>query len=150
MNKTLKLIFCIVLCEGVGILGSIFTASSVNTWYTTLNKPFFNPPSWVFGPVWTTLYLLMGISLFYAWEKKKIDLKWFWIQLFLNFCWSIAFFGMKNPLLAFIIIVAMWIAILQTIKSFWKKSKISAKLLFPYLAWVTFASFLNLSIIILN
>src|SRR3990167_6158490 len=99
MNKFLKLLLAIVICQGAGLIGSIFTFNSVNTWYITLNKPFFNPPSWIFGPVWTILYLLMGISLYLAWNTKKVSLKWFWIQLGLNSLWSILFFGLKNPTL---------------------------------------------------
>lgn len=134
----------------IGFIGSIATASSVKTWYvTTLVKPTFNPPSWVFGPVWTFLFVLMGISLYIA-RSKKINLKWYWIQLFLNLAWSLLFFGLKLPLIAFIEIVILWIAILMNIKSFWPKSKAAAILLFPYLFWVSFASFLNFTIARLN
>jgi tryptophan-rich sensory protein len=131
-------------------VGSFFTFNSVSTWYPTLEKPFFNPPSWIFGPVWTTLYFLMGISLFLVWGKKKTDLTWFWAQLALNAFWSIVFFGMKSPGLAFLVIVLLWISIFLTIKSFYKINKNAAYLLYPYLAWVTFASILNLFIAILN
>lgn len=134
----------------VGFLGSIATVSSVKTWYvTTLIKPSFNPPAWIFGPVWTFLFVLMGISLYIA-RSKKISLKWFWIQLLLNLVWSFLFFGFKMPLVAFIEIIILWIAILMNIKSFWSKSKAAALLLFPYLFWVTFASFLNFTIVRLN
>lgn len=150
MNKFLKLLIAIVICEGAGLIGSFFTIASVNTWYITLNKPFFNPPSWVFGPVWTILYLLMGISLYLVWGNKKISLKWFWIQLILNSLWSIIFFGLKNPTFAFFGIVLLWLAIAMTIKSFWKHNKTASWLLVPYLLWVTFASVLNLSIVLLN
>lgn len=150
MNKFLRLLLAVVLCEGAGLVGSIFTFSSVNSWYITLNKPFFNPPAWIFGPVWTILYLMMGISLYLAWNTKKISLKWFWIQLILNSLWSILFFGLRNPPLAFLEIILLWIAILLTIKSFWKYNKMASYLLFPYLFWVSFASILNLSIVLLN
>ncbi len=150
MNKLIRLILLVALCESAGVIGSIFTFSSINTWYVDLNKPFFNPPSWIFGPVWTTLYFLMGVSLYLVWGKKKTDLKWFWIQLVLNSIWSIVFFGLKNPALAFIIIVFLWISIFLTIKDFKKVNKTASYLLFPYLAWVGFASLLNLSIVILN
>jgi len=134
----------------IGFLGSIATVSSVKGWYvTTLIKPEFNPPAWIFGPVWTFLFVLMGISLYIA-HSKKISLKWFWIQLFLNLAWSFLFFGLKMPLLAFIEIIILWISILMNIKSFWPKSKAAAILLFPYLFWVTFASFLNFTIARLN
>ena len=150
MSDFFRLIVLILVCQGAGIIGSIFTLNSVNTWYLTLEKPFFNPPSFVFGPVWTILYLLMGVSLFLVWGKKKTDLKWFWIQLSLNTAWSIIFFGLKNPLFAFIIIILLWISILQTIRSFKKVNKTASYLLYPYLFWVSFASILNLSIVLLN
>lgn len=150
MNKFLKLFLAIIICEGAGLIGSIFTFNSVNTWYMTLNKPFFNPPPWIFGPVWTILYLLMGVSLYLAWGTKKISLKWFWIQLVLNSLWSILFFGLKNPTLALLGIVLLWVAIFMTIKSFWKHNRTASLLLLPYLFWVTFASVLNLAIVLLN
>lgn len=150
MNKFLKLTAAIVICEGAGIIGSVFTINSVNSWYSELNKPFFNPPSWLFGPVWIILYLLMGISLYLAWGKKKVDLKWFWVQLLLNSLWSIIFFGLKNPLFAFVEIILLWGAIFMTISRFWRSKRASAYLLIPYLLWVTFAAFLNLSIVLLN
>ncbi len=150
MKDFLRLIGFILLCQTAGIIGSIFTFNSVNTWYPTLDKPFFNPPSFVFGPVWTTLYFLMGISLFLVWGKKKTDLRWFWLQLSLNTIWSIIFFGLKNPLFAFIIIIFLWISIFQTIQSFKKINKNASYLLYPYIAWVSFAAILNLSIVLLN
>lgn len=150
LNKFLKLLLAIIICEGAGLIGSFFTVNSVNTWYTTLNKPFFNPPSWIFGPVWTILYLLMGVSLYLAWGTKKISLKWFWIQLVLNSLWSILFFGLKNPTLALFEVIFLWVAIFMTIKSFWKHNRTASWLLLPYLFWVTFASVLNLAIVLLN
>ncbi len=149
MNKFLKFLAAIVICQGAGILGSFFTINSVNTWYATLEKPIFNPPSWVFGPVWITLYFLMGVSLFLAWDKK-INLRWFWTQLVLNSLWSIIFFGLQNPTLALANIILLWVAIFMTIKTFWKKNRTASLLLYPYLLWVTYASFLNLYIVILN
>ncbi len=140
----------VVVCEGAGIIGSIFTFNSVKTWYPTLNKPFFNPPASIFGPVWTILYLMMGISLYLACNTKRVSLKWFWIQLVLNSLWSIIFFGLKSPLLAFIEIIFVWLAIIMTIKSFWKPNRTAALLLIPYLCWVTFASVLNFAILFLN
>lgn len=149
MNKYIRLLFFITLCEATGIIGSIFTINSIDSWYQALNKPFFTPPAWVFGPAWTTLYLLMGISLYLVWGKKKINLKWFWTQLFLNFIWSIVFFGIKNLVLSFVIIVLLWGSIFFTIKSF-IKVKSAAYLLIPYVIWVSFALLLNLFILILN
>lgn len=150
MNKFLKLLLSILFCEGAGLIGSIFTFNSVNTWYVNLNKPFFNPPSWIFAPVWTILYLLMGISLYLSRGTKKVNLKWFWIQLALNSLWSVIFFGLKNPMFAFVEIILLWLAIILTIRGFWKYNKTASWLLLPYLLWVTFASILNLSIVLLN
>lgn len=148
-KNILKLLLSVGVCLGAGVLGSVFTTSSIPTWYVTLNKPFFSPPNWIFAPVWTILYILMGISLYLIWIKKKIP-SIFWVQLVLNVFWSILFFGLKNPGLALVDVVALWLAIYLTIKAFQKISKISAYLLYPYLAWVTFASFLNLMIVLLN
>lgn len=157
MSKPLRLLMAITLCEGAGILGSIFTFSQIPTWYQTLNKPFFSPPNFVFGPVWTLLYFLMGISLYLVWGKKAKEgdqknkgLKYFYLQLGLNALWSIVFFGAHQLLLSFIVILALWWFILQTIKTFDKVSQTASYLLYPYLAWVSFASILNLSIVILN
>jgi tryptophan-rich sensory protein len=150
MSKLLKLFLAIIICEGAGLIGSIFTFNAVNTWYVTLHKPFFNPPSWIFGPVWTILYLLMGVSLYLVWNTKKITLKWFWIQLVLNMLWSVLFFGLKNPTVALLEIMLLWLAILMTVKSFWKYNRTASWLLLPYLLWVTFASVLNLFIVLLN
>ena len=156
MNKTLLLIISVVICQLAGIIGSFFTFNSVKTWYLTLNKPVFNPPSWVFGPVWTILFLLMGISLFLAWSKGfdnsqvKIALLIFAAQLILNVLWSILFFGLKSPLFAFIEIVILWVFILLTIIYFYPISKPASFLLIPYILWVTFASVLNFAIFLLN
>lgn len=145
----LKLILSIGICLGAGILGSFFTVSAIPNWYSTLNKPFFSPPNWIFGPVWTILYILMGYSLYLVWIKKSIPTV-FWAQLFLNFIWSIIFFGLKNPSLALVDIVALWVSIVLTIKAFSKINKTASYLLYPYLAWVSFAIILNLAIILLN
>lgn len=151
LNKLnlIKLFLAIVICESAGLIGSLFTFSAIPTWYATLNKPFFSPPNFVFGPVWTTLYFLMGVSLYLVWMKKK-SLTIFWIQLFFNVTWSLVFFGLKNPLLALINIIFLWTAIFLTIKHFFRISKLAAYLLVPYLLWVSFASLLNLAIVILN
>lgn len=154
MHKISKLILAILICEGIGILGSVFTISEITTWYMSLNKPFFSPPNFVFGPVWTTLYFLMGISIFLIFERKIKDknklLGLFGLQLFLNFLWSLIFFGAHNPALAFVVIIFLWISILVLIIKFWKISQQAAMLLMPYLLWVSFASFLNLFIVLLN
>ncbi len=156
MNNIIKLILSIIICEGAGILGSIFTTKSVSGWYLTINKPNFNPPSWIFGPVWILLYLLMGISVFIIWSKFndhslfKSAIIIFSIQLLLNVFWSFLFFGQKSPLLAFIEIIFLWIAILITIIVFYKLNHLSAYLLIPYILWVSFASVLNYFIWRLN
>ena len=150
MNKVLRLLFFVLLCEGIGLASSVFTLNSLQIWYPTLLKPFFNPPGWIFGPVWTTLYFLMGVSLYLVWGKKKTKSKWFWIQLLLNFLWSVIFFGFKNPTIAFIVIILLLTSIFLTIKTFTKVNIVSAYLLYPYLVWVSFALILNLSIVILN
>lgn len=145
-----KLIISILITEGAGIFGSIATASSVKSWYVTdVVKSSLNPPSWVFAPVWTLLFLLMGISLYRVWQKKG-DTFWFWVQLLLNIIWSFLFFGFRSPTLAFYEILVLWLTILITIVKFKKIDSLAANLLYPYLGWVTFASILNYSIMILN
>lgn len=145
-----KLFLSILITEGAGLIGSIATASSVKSWYVTdVIKSSLNPPSWVFAPVWTLLFLLMGISLYLVWQKKG-DLFWFWVQLLLNIVWSFLFFGFRNPTLAFYEILILWVTILITIVKFKKIDSLAAKLLWPYLVWVSFASILNYSIMVLN
>lgn len=152
----LKLLASLGLCFFVAFAGSYVTTPNIDTWYATLNKPFFNPPNWIFGPVWTLLYALMGISLYLVWNKNKytkkdkLALLVFCIQLFLNFFWSFSFFGLEMPLLAFFVMLAMWVAIFYTIVLFKKINKTAAYLLIPYLLWVSFATLLNLFIVILN
>ena len=154
MSKNLpKLILSIGICLLAGGLGTIFTTSAIPSWYATLNKPPFSPPNWIFAPVWTTLYILMGIALYLVLSAKgKVQsaVTVFGIQLVLNASWSIIFFGMRNPILALVDIAALWVAIVLTIKSFYKINKLAGNLLLPYLVWVTFASILNLSIVLLN
>jgi tryptophan-rich sensory protein len=139
-----------------GIIGSIFTTPAIPTWYANINKPTFRPPNWVFAPVWTTLFLLMGIALFLIWKKglKRKDVKIafsvFTFHLLLNTLWSILFFGLKSPFAAFIEIIFLWIAILISIILFFRISKIAAYLLIPYILWVSFASVLNFAIWRLN
>ncbi|MFH1656359.1 MAG: TspO/MBR family protein [Candidatus Nealsonbacteria bacterium] len=152
----LKLIISILICQGAGLIGSIFTSPAISTWYVTFKKPSFNPPNWIFAPVWILLFLLMAISLYLIWDrglkdkKIKIAIFLFSIQLILNIFWSILFFGLQSPFYAFIEIIILWLIILLTIISFYKISKISAYLLFPYILWVSFALILNFSILILN
>ena len=154
-NKYFSLVLFILICYLAAFLGSIATFSSVSSWYTTINKPTFSPPNWIFGPVWTTLYTLMGISMWIIYlEKEKINIKnqsfFFFIQLFFNSIWSYLFFYLKNPLYGLIDIIFLWILILLTIISFWKVNKKAAILLIPYILWVSFAGFLNFMIWKLN
>ncbi|WP_410507930.1 TspO/MBR family protein [Methanosarcina hadiensis] len=151
-----RLLTCIIICQLAGIIGSIFTSSSLDSWYPLLEKPSFNPPSWVFFPVWTTLYTLMGISLYLVWEKGmrhrevKIGVFLFGLQLGLNTLWSFLFFGLRSPYYAFLEILILWAAILLTIVQFWKVSKPASLLLIPYILWVSFAALLNYRIWVLN
>lgn len=151
----IKLIASIVICQLAGIIGAFFTTPSISGWYADLNKPFFNPPSWLFGPVWTLLYLLMGVSLYLVWSQKnqagkKLALTIFAIQLGLNSLWSIVFFGLQLPWVAFLEILVLLFFIVLTIVKFFPISKKSAYFLIPYLLWVSFASILNLYIARLN
>ncbi len=156
INNTFKLIITVVVSELAGVVGSLFTVSAIPTWYAGLVKPVLNPPSWIFGPVWTTLYALMGVVAFLVWrngwEKKAVKraLGVFGIQLFLNAIWSIIFFGLHSPGWALVDIIALWLAIVCTIAVFYKISKPAAYLLLPYILWVSFASYLNCSIWMLN
>ena len=157
MNKFLKIAILVATCVSVGFLSSIATQSSVNTWFPTLEKPFFNPPAYLFAPVWTTLYVMMGIAAGIVWGKIDImrqqvssALVFFAIQLGLNALWSILFFGLQNPLLAMIEIVILWLMIYETIIKFNKIDKIATYLLIPYILWVSFATILNASIWWLN
>lgn len=156
LSLTAKIIIAALTCLVLGSLSGIATASSVNDWYLTLNKPSFNPPNWLFGPAWTLLYTLMGIAFALIWHKGtekpavKSALTFFGIQFVLNLLWSILFFGMKNPQIALVEIIIMWILILVTILKFGKIDKRAAWLMVPYLAWVTFASALNAGIVYLN
>jgi len=151
-----KLIVSILVCQLAGIIGSIFTAPSVATWYLALNKPSFTPPNWLFAPVWIILFLLMGISLYLIWQKgfaekeNKKALLWFILQLVFNILWSFVFFGLQSPIYGLVVIVILWIFILETILQFMKISKLAGKLLIPYILWVTLAAFLNFSIWQLN
>jgi benzodiazapine receptor len=136
-------------------VGSMVTYPSINNWYAALDKPFFNPPNWVFGPVWTLLYLLMAISLYLVWSastgrSKRLAMSAFGVQLALNIAWSVVFFGLHQPWAAVGIIVTMWLAIAVTMASFWPISKLATYLLAPYLVWVGFATGLNISIAMLN
>ena len=156
ISNSFKLITSLLVCQLAGLAGSIFTMSKIPNWYMTLNKPELAPPNWIFGPVWTTLFVLMGIALYIVWkqgtDKKdvKISLYIFGTQLILNVLWSIIFFGLENPGSAFIEIISLWISILLSIIYFYRINKTAGYLLIPYIAWVSFASYLNFMIWVLN
>lgn len=155
LKNIIKFIICVLVPLSIGAIGGIATTTSINTWYTTLNKPFFNPQNYVFGPVWTLLYILMGISFYIILQTNKNKLQTnaiiiFGIQLFLNFCWSFIFFKFQFLDIAFIEIILMWLSILGMIILFSKINKIAAYIQIPYLLWVSFASVLNGTIWYLN
>ena len=133
------MVIAIIVSELAGVIGSVFTISSIPTWYATLQKPILSPPNWIFGPVWTTLYFLMGAAAFLVWrhglERKEVKtaLTIFIGQLILNALWSIIFFGLHNPFWAFVEIILLWLAILWTIIAFYKISRPAAYLLLPYI-----------------
>ena len=152
-NNALKFLISIIICEAVGALGAIFTTPEIGGWYKTLRKPIINPPNWIFGPVWTVLFVLMGISLYIIWAKGGKNIKAvsvFGLQLALNLFWSILFFYFKSPGMAFVEIIFLWLAILWTIVEFYKLSRTAAFILLPYIIWVSFAALLNYSILMLN
>jgi benzodiazapine receptor len=157
MNKYMKIMIFVATCVGVGFLSGIATRSNVDTWFVTVKKPSFNPPGWVFAPVWSFLYIIMGIAAGLVWnridyERKAVTsaLTFFIIQLVLNAMWSVLFFGLKNPLLALVEIVLLWLMIYETYIKFRPIDKIAGYLFLPYLAWVSFATVLNASIWWLN
>ena len=155
-RDAVRLVISIVVCEGAGLIGSIFTASAIPVWYASLVKPYFTPPNWLFAPAWLTLYLLMAISAFIVWRtgldkrQVRVALGIFVLQLVLNVLWSLAFFGLHSLLFGVIVILALWLAILLTIVRFFPISRAAGALLLPYIGWVTFAAILNISIRLLN
>lgn len=150
------LVLCVVGPLAVGYVSGTSTADSVRTWYVGIAKPSFNPPAWLFGPVWTVLYLCMGVAAFLAWNSDgdrravRVSLLWFGAQLIANGLWSPLFFGLKNPGLAFFEILILLALIVLTIRMFWRQSRTAGVLMLPYLAWVGFATVLNFSIWRLN
>ena len=152
----MKLVISILIPVLVGAISGYFTSSGVNGWYAAANKPWFNPPNWIFAPVWTTLYVLMGIALFLVWRTESVKtikqtaIILFAVQLALNFFWSFIFFKLQQPAWAFAEIIVMWLMILLTILWFGKINAVAAWLLVPYICWVSFASVLNYSIWKLN
>jgi len=156
LNPWLALAGFLAICLAAGGLGGWATSGPVVDWYPTLNKPSWNPPAWLFGPVWTTLYVLMAIAAWLVWKKGaegadvKLALRLFFVQLALNTAWSFIFFGARLPGLAFIEILILLAAILLTTATFFKQSQVAGLLMLPYIAWVGFASLLNFTIWRLN
>jgi benzodiazapine receptor len=155
-DEIVKLVASVIICLIPGFLGSMINAKAIPTWYAFINRPSFAPPNWLFAPVWTALYVMMGIALFLIWRQGaghpgvKAALVAFVVQLVLNALWTPVFFGLRSLLGALVIIVLMWIAILITIIKFFPLSRTAAILLIPYLAWVSFATALNAGFYSLN
>ncbi len=150
--RALGLVRWLLLCFAAAAFGSLFMPGE---WYAQLNKPTWNPPNWIFGPVWTALYTMMAVAAWLVWCRggfatQRGPLGWFLLQLLLNAAWSPLFFGLHNPGLAFAEILLLWFAILGTMVAFWRVQRLANLLLIPYLAWVTFAAFLNFTLWQLN
>jgi translocator protein len=155
MKNTFSLVFFFLVCLGVSAVGGWVTQTSVNDWYQTLAKPPLNPPDWLFAPTWITLYVMMAIAGWRVWMRsantlRRIALATFAVQLTLNLVWSFIFFGAKSPGFAAIEIVFLWVSILATLVIFWCVDRFAGWLMFPYLLWVSFASYLNFAIFLLN
>jgi translocator protein len=155
LRSWLVLAGLLVVCFGVAALGSVFTSSAMPEWYMSLEKPAFNPPSWVFGPVWTLLYAMMAVAAWLVWREAGFDgatpaLSMFFVQLALNLAWSGIFFGLREPGWAMLEILALWGAIVVTMVLFFRHSSVAGWLLAPYLLWVSFAAVLNAAIWRLN
>lgn len=160
MNQRIRtgveLVLFVALCEIAGVVGAFFTTSSISTWYAGIRKPDLAPPNWVFAPVWTTLYGLMGVSLFLVWGKTlgkdlgRLAIAVFIIQLILNVLWSYLFFGLRSPFLGLVEITILWFAIAATLAFFIRISRTAGLMLLPYLGWVSLAGYLNYMIFILN
>jgi len=153
----LRMLLAFILVSGLaGLLGSLFTFQSIPTWYASLNKPPFNPPNWVFGPVWTTLYLLMGSAAYLVYREGfgrnevKAAIYAFACQLCLNAAWSVAFFGLRSIAGGMATIIMLWLAIALMLVLFYRVSRTAGLLIAPYLLWVSFASVLNFSLLLLN
>lgn len=143
-----RLVSSLIICQLAGFIGALFTTPAISGWYASLEKPSFNPPNWIFSPVWIFLYLLMGITLFLIWQnlpkiEAKVALVFFTFQLILNVLWSVIFFGFKLPMLAFLEIIILWVFILLTMIKSSRVSKTTIFLLLPYILWVNFAAILN-------
>lgn len=154
-KQTVGLVVLLAVCLGAAALGSAATVPRIDEWYAALDKPSWTPPSWVFGPVWTVLYIAMAVAAWLVWRQAGLAAaRWplglFAVQLGLNVAWSWLFFGLRSPALGLIDILLLWIAIAATLASFWRRTTAAGLLLAPYLAWVTFAAVLNSAIWWLN
>lgn len=157
MNKITRILVVVVTCLSIGYFSGMVTKSSVETWYPILVKPSFNPPNWIFAPVWSMLYVMMGVAAGLVWSRIEFEkevvknaLVLFAVQLALNALWFFLFFGLKNPMLAGIEIVILWLMIYETYVKFAKINTIAGYLFVPYLLWVSFVTVLNGSIWWLN
>jgi len=153
LSQWTGLAIAVALCFAAAGIGSLYTTPAIPTWYASLQKPSWTPPGWLFGPVWTVLYLMMAIAVWLVWRERGFTgaaLALFAVQLALNSLWSVIFFGWKSPGLALVEILFLWTAIFLTMLAFWRISHAAGWLMWPYLLWVTFAGFLNLSIWRLN
>ncbi len=151
LRTILGLLIFVAVCLAAGGLGAIATTPEIEGWYRTLAKPSWTPPDWVFGPVWTMLYILMGISGWLIWKRDgfrgaAVPLGWFAVQLILNLAWSFIFFGAHQLGWALVDIIALWLAIAVTMGLFFQRSKLAGGLLVPYLVWVSYATALNFAI----
>lgn len=152
----LHILVFVASAQAAGLIGTYFTADAIPTWYATLAKPSFSPPNWVFGPVWVTLYTMMGIAAALVWSERtrkthaNRGMNWYWTQLALNALWSPIFFGMQRLDIALVVIVLLWLSIVMTIREFWKVHIWLGVALVPYLVWVSFATVLNFSLWRLN
>jgi translocator protein len=152
-SNAIRFVASVVVCEAAGIVGSVFTISAIPGWYAALQKPWFTPPNWLFAPVWLSLYFLMGATLYLLWGKRSQSgaaLAAFGVQLALNVAWSAVFFGAHELFYGFVVIAALWLAILLTMALSYRVSRSAAALLIPYILWVTIASALNYYVWVLN
>jgi benzodiazapine receptor len=142
----------LAVCYGVAALGGISTAKEIPGWYAHLHKPGFTPPNWVFGPVWSLLYTLMAVAAWLVWKARgaKLALGAFWVQLGLNLAWSEAFFALHGLFASTVVIAMLWVVIVVTIVLFWRSSRTAGAMMVPYLAWVSYATALNVAIMRMN
>jgi benzodiazapine receptor len=156
VNAIVKLVICIIACFAAAGFGSIFTSKAIPDWYRGLKKPPYTPPNWVFGPVWTVLYILMAVSVFLVWQKGlaapgvTTAFTLFWIQLAANAIWSYVFFARRSVIGGIINIIILWLLILATVITSFPVSTIAGILLLPYILWVSIAMYLNIGIWVLN